>query len=185
MFLTKDKWGLIVYSIFVVFAVVLVANFLLATRDVSWIRTVENYLNEETWEPDQELIPFSDWAFFLYKNGSEQYFVSTSRLELISVVNNLMDTVDGHVHTSISEDLLDEILGQNKIMKIVYRFSTKSGLWTPPNSFARNIDYDVLYFVLQDNSGNGLDGTVVVREHSFGADQSNYSVWEIRKPFLW
>ena len=185
MSLTKDKWGIIVHSLFVVFAAVLVANFLLATRDVSWIGTVENYLNEETWEPDQEFIPFSDWGFFLYKNGTEQFFVSKSRLELISVVNDLMDEVDGQVHNSISEDLLDELLGQDKIMKIVYRFSTKSGLWMPPNSFAMKVDYDILYFVLQDNSGNGLGGTVIVREHSFGADQSNYSVWEIRKPFLW
>ncbi len=166
------------------FAVVLVVNFFLAPRDVSWISTDEDYLKEETWEPDLEYVPLADWAFFLCENGTKQFFVSKSSLELISVVNDLMGEVDRQVHGSISEDLLDELLAQDKILKIVHRFSTKCGLWTPPNSFARKVDYDILYFVLQDNSTNGLEGTVIVLEHSSGADESNYSVWQINESFL-
>jgi hypothetical protein len=137
-----------VYSLVVVVAVVLITNHFLATRDVSWIGTIETYLKEETWEPDREFVPLAAWAFFVYENGTEQFFVSKSRLELISVINSLLDKVDSKVQGSISKDLLDDVLSQGKILEIVHRFSTRCGLWMPPNSFAMKVDYDILYFVL-------------------------------------
>jgi len=183
--MNKNKLGVVFSSLVVLFSVVLLANYFSATRDVSWIRTLKDYIQEENWEPDQEYEPLADWAFFLYENETEQFFISKSRLELISFINGLMNDVDRQVHTSISKDSLDEMLVKDKILIVVHRFSTKSSLWTPPNSFANKVDYDKLYFVLEDNSINNLKGTIIVREHYFESQEINYSVWQLSNGFLW
>lgn len=182
--LNRNNLGALVYVGLVLFAVLLIVNYCFATRDVSWIGEVENFIREENWQPDEEFVPLMDWAFFLHENGTEQYFYLDSHNEFVDYVNGLMNRVDRQVEDSISDKFLDELLAVDKVLVVVHRFSTKSEMWMPPNSFGAVVDYDMLYFVLKENVGTGLEGTVIVREHD-GASNYKYSVWQISEGGLW
>ena len=171
--------GFIVCSSLVIFSALLIANYNTGTRDVSWINEVEDSIKKENWEPNSEYIPMQDWTFFIYENGEGQYFLLKSNQEFISHINSIMNRIDRQVEESISDEFFDEILATDKVLAVVHRFSTKSDLWTPPNNFGSSINYDKLYFVLEDKSGKGLEGTIIVREHAFGERHYNYSVWQI------
>jgi hypothetical protein len=175
----KNYAGALVYVALVLFAIVLIANYSSATRDVSWIDEVENFIQKENWEPDREYVPLMDWAFFLHENGTEQYFYLESQSEFISHINSVMNRIDRRVEESISDELLDEILATDKVLAVVHRFSTKSGMWTAPNNFGSKVNYDRVYFVLEEKLGTGLEGAIIVREHNFGDSYYKYSLWQI------
>ena len=65
--MNKDYLGALVYVALVLCAVVLIANYLTSTRDVSWIGEVENFIQKENWVPNSEYEPMQDWAFFLWE----------------------------------------------------------------------------------------------------------------------
>ena len=159
---------------------VLVAEYVTATRDISWINEVEDFINKEDWVSDSEYVPMQDWAFFLYENGTEQYFYLTNQKEFISYINSILNQVNRQVEESISEDLLDDILFTGNVLELVHRFPTNSFGWIPTNEFDWKIDYRIAYFVLDDNLDTGLKGTMIVRETN-----SKISVWQITKSNLW
>lgn len=183
--MNKNYAGVLIYVSLVICGVVLIANYVVATRDISWIGEVENFIDEKNWEPESEYVPMMDWAFFLHENGTEQYFFLESQSEFISYINNLMNRIDRQVEESISDQFLDEILAKDKVLKIVHRFSTKSSLWRAPNNFGMNIDYDKAYFILEDKLESGLEGAIIAREQSMGEEDYRYSVWQITNSFLW
>ena len=178
--LNNDKAGVVIYLALILCAIVLVANYFTATRDISWIGEVEDFIKKEDWVPDSEYVPMQDWAFFLYENETEQYFYLTNQKEFISYINIILNRINRQVEDSISEDLLDEILATGKVLELVHRFPTNSFGWIPTNEFDWKIDYRIAYFVLDDNLDTGLKGTMIVRETN-----SKISVWQITTSFLW
>ena len=175
--MNKIYAGFIVCASLVIFGSLLIANYNMGTRDVSWINEVEDLIKKENWEPDSEYIPMQDWAFFIYENGEGQYFLLKSNEEFISHINNLMNRIDSQIEESISDEFFDEILATDKVLAVVHRFSTKSSLWSAPNNFGMNIDYNKAYFVLEDKLGADLEGTIIVREEM--EENNRYSVWQI------
>ena len=121
--MNRDVLGAFVYFALVLFAVLLIANFCSATRDVSWIGEVENFIQEENWQPDREFVPLMDWAFFLHENRTEQYFYLDSHKEFVDYINGLMNRIDRQVEDSISDKFLDELLSADKVLAVVHRFS--------------------------------------------------------------
>ena len=171
--------GVVVYVLLVLFAGILVTEYVTAFRDNSWIVEVEEFIQENNWDPDSEYIPLNDWSFFLYENGEEQYFELKSQMEFRSFMNILMNRINRQIKLSISDEELDEIVTNNKVLMIEHRFSTRYWGWTY-NQFARNVDYYGVYFVLEDNLGKGLEGTIIAQETN-----SRNSVWQITKSKFW
>ena len=172
--------GVIVYILLILFAGVLIAEYLTATKDISWTVEIEDLIKKENWEPESEHIPLSDWNFFLYENGEEQYFELKSQTEFISYMNTLMNRINRQIKESISEKFLNEILASNKVLLLQLRFSTHSMGWKADNNFDRNVDYSGAYFVLEDTLEKGLEGTIIAQETN-----SRNSVWQITKSSLW
>jgi hypothetical protein len=181
--LNKTYLGAVVYFLLIISAGVLVAEYVTATRDISWINEVEDFIKKEDWVPDSEYVPMQDWAFFLYENGTEQYFYLTNQKEFISNIDNILNQVNRQVEESISEDLLDEILATGKVLELVHRFPTKSEGWVPTNEFDWKVDYRIAYFVLDDKSNSDFEGTIITRETN--SKTSKISVWQITKSNLW
>lgn len=149
------------------------------TRDTSWIDDVENLIINKNWDSEIKYEPMSDWSFFLVKNGTEQFFALKEQNEFIFFVNNLLDNVNYRIQNSLDSSVLEELKNNERMLKVVHRFSTKSGFWKTPNNFGAQVDYDLLYFVLKDGSGKGLEGTIVVREQNIEQSDYVYSVWQI------
>ncbi len=180
--MNKDYSGALVYVALVLCAFVLIANYLTSTRDFSWISEVENFIQKENWRPDIQYEPIMLWSFFLWENGTEQFFCLANQKEFISCINSIMDRIDRRIKESISKELLNEILASRKVMSLVHRFSTQSFMWSiPPNEFGSKIDYRIVYFVLEDTTETDLEGTIIVRENLSGEPNYKYSVWQISK----
>ena len=182
--MNKKYAGFIVCAL-VIFGVLLIANNYTGTRDVSWINEVEDLIKKENWEPNSEYIPMQDWAFFIYENGEGQYFLLKSNEEFISHINDLMNRIDRQIEESISDEFFDEILATDKVLAVVHRFDTKSSLWRAPNNFGSNVNYDRVYFVLEEKLGKGLEGTIIVHEHVSGESYYKHSVWQASKGAFW
>jgi hypothetical protein len=183
--LNRTFVAVILYVCLVVLAGVLIVDHVTATRDVSWTSEVEAYIADATWLPETDFHPIMDWAFFFYENGTENYFDLESRNELKQSINNIMNKIDRRIIYSISEDTLEQILTNDKVLEVYHRFPTKS--WGKPNDFGSKISYDRIYFVLEENQkisiNTTLTGTIIVREAN--PDSYNYSVWQISKSTIW
>lgn len=131
--MNKTYLSAVIYFLLILCAIVLVAEYVTATRDISWINEVEDFIKKEDWVPNSEYIPLQDWAFFLYENGTEQYFYLTNQNEFISYINTILNRVNRQVEDSISQDLLEELLSTGKVIELVHRFPTKSFGWIPTN----------------------------------------------------
>ena len=178
--MNKTYLGAVVYFLLIISVGVFIAEYVTATRDISWIGEVEDFIKKEDWVPNSEYIPLQDWAFFLYENGTEQYFYLTNQKEFISYINSMLNQVNRQVEESISEDLLDDILFTGKVLELVHRFPTNSFGWIPTNEFDWKVDYRIAYFVLDDKMDTSFEGTMIVRETN-----SKISVWQITTSFLW
>ena len=183
--LNKTYVAVTVYVCLVVIAGVLIVDYLTATRDVSWTSEVETYIEEATWLPETDFHPIMDWAFFFFENGTKHYFDLESRNELKETINSIMNRVNRRIKESISEDALEQILSNDKVLEVYHRFPTK--LWGKPNDFGSRVSYDRIYLVLEENQkisiNTTLTGTIIVREAN--PDSYNYSVWQISKSNIW
>ena len=179
--------AVILYVCLVLLAGVLIVDHVTATRDVSWTSEVEAFIEDATWLPETEFHPIMDWAFFFYENGTEKYFDLESRNELKQSINNIMNRIDRRIIESISEDSMERILANDRVLEVYHRFPTKSGMWNSPNDFGNRISYDRVYLVLEEkqriNVNTTLTGTIIVREAA--ADSYKYSVWQISKSSIW
>ena len=173
--LNKTYLGVVVYFLLIICAGVLIAEYVTATRNISWIGEVEDFIKKEDWVPNSEYIPLQKSAFFLYENGTEQYFYLTNQKEFISYIDNILNKVNRQVEESISQDLLEELLSTGKVLELVHRFSTKS--------FGLILTYRIAYFVLDDKSNSDFEGTIITREEN--SKTSKISVWQITKSNLW
>ena len=89
------------------------------------------------------------------------------------------------VRVSVPEEDVDEILGSDKVLLLVHRFSSGIGGWRAPNRFYLSLDYNNAFFVLEDKLGAGLEGTIIVQEKIRQEPYYKYSFWEIVDWLLW
>ncbi|MDG6222159.1 MAG: hypothetical protein IAX21_08705 [Candidatus Bathyarchaeota archaeon] len=170
------------FAIFLVSCIIIISMLFThqsITKDTSWIDDVENFINKKNWDSEIKYEPMSDWSFFLVENGTEQFFALEGQNEFISFVNNLLNKVNDQIEDSLDPSVLGELKTNERMLKVVHRFSTKSDFWKTPNNFGAQVDYDLLYFVLKDDSGKGLEGTIIVREPNAEQTDYVYSVWQI------
>ena len=174
----KRYGGALIFITVLSLTSVLIIGFHFASRDVTWIGEVENYIKKENWEPDKEYIPLMDWAFFLHENGEEQYFYLYSQSEFIAYIKGLMNRVDKQIRSSIPKVSVDEILAEDRVMALVHRFPEGFG------NFGLLGSSEVAYFILEDKFGKGLEGTIIMQDRRAG-EYSHYSVWQITDWVLW
>ena len=68
--------GAIIFLVTVVLTTLLSVGYANASRETSWITTIEELIVEENWEPDREYIPLMRKAFFLIEDGLSMYRLS-------------------------------------------------------------------------------------------------------------
>lgn len=170
--MNRTNFSVVVYLLLVLLAGILIAEYLTATRDSSWIVEVENFIKEENWVPDSEFIPLMLTSFFIYENGTEQYIYLYSQNELAYYTYSLINQLNRQIKESISEDTLTKILENGRVLLLSLRFYGEKGI--------PRVKYFSAYFVLEDNQGTGLDGTIILQEKN-----SINSVWQITKSSIW
>jgi hypothetical protein len=173
--LNKRHIGPIIFIAIITSTAFLTISYSTAPRDISWISEVENWIRRENWEPDRECIPLMLDAFFLYENGEEEFFYLYSHHEFVSYIISLENDIDRKVLDSISKQFLDEVLASNKVLQHSLRFS---------RDFPRGGKYVDAYFILEDNLGRGLDGTIILEHFSTDPAENYYDVWEIAEWFF-
>jgi len=166
----KQYIGPIVYLILISLTTTFAISFSIATRDVSWINEVENWIRKENWEPDREYIPLMITAFFLYENGEEQFFLLHSHNSFSAYIRGLVNDVDRRIDYISREYLVDEILVKDKVLELVLRFPLDFGLFRK---------YGGAYFILEDKLDMNLQGTIIIYDM-----HGRYAVWEITDWFL-
>ena len=167
--MNKPYIGPIVYLILISLTTTFAISFSIATRDVSWINEVENWIRKENWEPDREYIPLMTSAFFLYENGEEQFFRLYSHKSFSAYIRGLVNDVDRIVDYTSRNFLADEILVKNKVLELVLRF---------PLDFSLFRKYGSAYFILEDKLNMNLEGTIIIHD-----TQDRYTIWEITNWF--
>jgi hypothetical protein len=174
----KRNIGPIIFIAIITFTALLTISYSIAPQDVSWIGEVEDYIKKENWEPDREYIPLSYASFFLYENGEEQFFVLTSHKEFVSYMDALLGRFVTKTGSSISRESLDEMLAKDKVLVYAHRFPESFGPLGLSGSF------EVSYFILEDKLGEGLEGSIIMRDRRAG-EYSHYSVWQIKDWLFW
>ena len=166
------------YAVSVLLVSMLIVGYAAATRDVSWIDRVENYIEREEWQPDKEYVPLNDWSFFLHEDGREEYFFLYSQSEFINYIRGLTERVDRQIENSVSKEAVDEILATSRVMAVVHRFPKGFG------HFGLSGSSEVAYFILDDESGKGLEGLIIMQDRRAG-EYSHYGIWQITDWPLW
>lgn len=159
-----------IFLVAVVLTTLLSALYVNAGRDVSWILTVEEYIEEENWLPDREYEPIAFKSFFLYENGEEHFFRLDSHNEFVSYVEGLLISTDRKLGYTISRDQFDGILAEDKVVGFVLRFQSNYGLL---------LNVEKAYFVLEDVLGEDLKGTILIRRFDSLRMDWWFTVWEI------
>jgi hypothetical protein len=168
-------------SVIIYLAMVLLTPILLisaASKDVSWISEVENYIKKENWIPNEEYAPLAYASFFLYENGEEQFFLLSSQREFISYMDALAGRVTVQTRSSISREFVDEILAADRVLSYVHRFPEGFGPLGLCGSF------EVAYFILEDKLWEDLEGKIIMQDRRAG-EYSHYSVWQIPNWIFW
>lgn len=166
------------YVASILFVSILIVGYATATRDVSWIDEVESFIKRENWEPDREYVPLNDWSFFLYENGEEEFFFLHSQSEFINYMKGLTERVDMQIENSVPQEFVDEILAADRIMAVVHRFPEGFG------HFGLSGSSEVAYFILEDKSGRGLEGTIMMQDRRAG-EYSQYGLWQTTDWMFW
>lgn len=145
--MNKRHIGPMIFIAMITFTTFFAIRFSFVPRDFSWIVEVENWIKRENLEPDREYIPLT---IAVYIRG------------LVNDVDRRLDYV--------SREFLDEILAEDRVLKLVLRFPVEFGFF---NKFG------AAFFVLEDKLDLDLEGTIVVYDTS-----GRYSVWEIADWFF-
>ncbi len=142
--------------------------------DVSWIPTVNDFLEEAKPYPDTE--PFNYLLamqhIYLWENGTRQIVTWAGRNDAFcSYMENLLLQVNRHLTLNVTEEFMDELLSTDRAVELEYRFPTNSTL------FENTIS---VYFTLQDNLNRGHQGTIFVRQLTQQVDlPDKLSAWVI------
>ena len=174
-FIKKYRARFVIYIVaFLLIAILIIS---IASKDVSWISEVENYIKKENWVSNVQYEPINYASFFLYENGEENFFVLTSQKDFVSYMDALVGRFVTQTEKTISKEKLDEILATNKVLSYAHRFPTSFGPLGLSGSF------EVAYFILEDKTGEGVEGKIIMQDRR--AEDSHYSVWQITDWVFW
>jgi hypothetical protein len=139
--------------------------------DTSWVGKLDEYLNEAQPYPappgDWDL---SDHFIYLFEDGHE-YLVeySCGGTKLVACLENLTDKANYKISAIVDEGFVNRITAFDKVVSLTYRY----GLIYPSRRL------DKVWFILQDNLNEGLNGTVVLSQTI--NNEEELSIWAILK----
>jgi hypothetical protein len=138
--------------------------------DTSWVGKLDEYLNEAKPHPaPPDSWDLSDHFIHLFEDG-KSYLVeySCGGTNLVAFLENLADKADAEIDVTINEGFLDRITAFDKVVSLTYR-----------NQFISPSGHGNVWFILQDNLNEGLNGTVVLAQTI--NNEEELSIWAILK----
>lgn len=139
--------------------------------DTSWVDKLDEYLNEaQPYPPPPSDWDLSDHFIYLFEDGHE-YLVEYSGggTKLVAFLENLADKANNEINTMVDEGFVNRITTSDKVVSLTYKY----GLTSPSKRL------DKVWFILQDNLNEGLNGTVV-RAQTIN-NKEELSIWAILK----
>ena len=139
--------------------------------DTSWVGKLDEYLNEaKPYPAPPDSWDFSDHFIYLFEGG-KSYLVeySCGGTNLVAFLENLTNKADAKIDVTINEGFLDRITASDKVVSITYR----NQLISPSRQLGK------VWFILQDNLNEGLNGTVVLSQTINNKEE--LSIWAILK----
>ena len=139
--------------------------------DTSWVGKLDEYLNgAKPYPAPPDSWDFSDHFIYLFKGG-KSYLVeySCGGTNLVAFLENLTNKADAKIDVTINEGFLDRITASDKVVSITYR----DQLISPSRQLGK------VWFILQDNLNEGLNGTVVLSQTINNKEE--LSIWAILK----
>lgn len=139
--------------------------------DTSWVGKLDEYLNEaKPYPAPPDSWDFSDHFIYLFEDG-KSYLVeySCGGTNLVTFLENLTNKADAKIDVTINEGFLDRITASDKVVSLTYR----NQLITPSRQLGK------VWFILQDNLNEGLNGTVVLSQTINNKEE--LSIWAILK----
>jgi hypothetical protein len=138
--------------------------------DTSWVGKLDEYLNEaKPYPAPPDSWDLSDHFIHLFEDG-KSYLVeySCGGTNLVAFLENLADKADAEIDVTINEGFLDRITAFDKVVSLTYR-----------NQFISPSGHGNVWFILQDNLNEGLNGTVVLAQTI--NNEEELSIWAILK----
>jgi hypothetical protein len=138
--------------------------------DTSWVGKLDEYLNEaKPYPAPPDSWDFSDHFIHLFEDG-KSYLVeySCGGTNLVAFLENLADKADAEIDVTINEGFLDRITAFDKVVSLTYR-----------NQLISPSGHGNVWFILQDNLNEGLNGTVVLAQTI--NNEEELSIWAILK----
>lgn len=138
--------------------------------DTSWVGKLDEYLNEaQPYPAPPDSWDLSDHFIHLFEDG-KSYLVeySCGGTNLVAFLENLADKADAEIDVTINEGFLDRITAFDKVVSLTYR-----------NQFISPSGHGNVWFILQDNLNEGLNGTVVLAQTINNKEE--LSIWAILK----
>jgi hypothetical protein len=139
--------------------------------DTSWVDKLDEYLNEaKPYPPPPSDWDLSDHFIYLYENGHE-YLVEYSGggTKLVAFLEDLADNAANEINSVVDEGFVNRITTSDKVVSLTYKY----GVFSPSKRLEK------VWFILQDNLNEGLDG-IVVRAQTIN-DEEELSIWAILK----
>jgi hypothetical protein len=139
--------------------------------DTSWVGKLDEYLNgAKPYPAPPDSWDFSDHFIYLFEGG-KSYLVeySCGGTNLVAFLENLTDKADAKIDVTINEGFLDRITASDKVVSLTYR----NQLISPSRQLGK------VWFILQDNLNEGLNGTVVLSQTINNKEE--LSIWAILK----
>src|SRR4030043_918963 len=139
--------------------------------DTSWVGKLDEYLNEaKPYPAPPDSWDFSDHFIYLFEDG-KSYLVeySCGGTNLVAFLENLTNKADAKIDVTINEGFLDRITASDKVVSITYR----DQLISPSRQLGK------VWFILQDNLNEGLNGTVVLSQTINNKEELR--IWAILK----
>ena len=149
-------------------------------RDISWIDTVNDFIEEvKPSEPIETWITITGYRFSLHENGTQQilyhvYNEFKSKDDFVSYMRNLLYKVNNIINSSINGELFSEILEKNKVLQVDFGTDTGETFW-------KTNAYTVAWFILEDNINKDLEGTIIIKQQIFPTWKIEETLREIRK----
>lgn len=185
----KKKIGLI--TAIVISVIILGSIFFLSViprlsdreRDVSWMADVESFIEDvKPSEPIEHWVSIDGARFSLIENGSNQilyhvhYDDKTGETDdnFVTYMMGLVHKINSEVNNSVSNDLFNEILEQNKVLKVDFGTDSREIFWQV-NA------HTVAWFILEDNLNKNLEGTIIIKQQKIPSGTQELTLREIRK----
>ncbi len=146
--------------------------------DASWVRSLNQMLSKTVPYPNgtessNPNVLLSYCRTYLYENGSSELLEfgdahNNSTNPISTTLNGFLVKANVQLNGSLTSQFVSNVLANDKVVAIVYRYSTLQ--------FGGQQRFYIGYFVLQDNLNQGLAGTIITLDVN-----QTYSLWAIPK----